>query len=124
MDYSILKHSHAGLAYLTILLFVGRFLLFYFYPVWRRNRLLKVLPHVLDTLLLVFAVMLCIQIAQYPVHDHWLTAKVVGLFCYIGFGSIAIKTASRRAFFAAIASYLFVLGAAKAHDPFSWLSYF
>lgn len=123
MDYSILKHSHAGLAYLTILLFVGRFILFYFYPVWRRNKVIKVLPHILDTLLLVFAVLLCITIAQYPVHDHWLTAKVVGLFCYIGFGSIAIKTASRGAFFAALLSYLFVLGAAISHSSYSWAAY-
>ena len=42
MDYSLLKHSHAGLAYLTILLFVGRFVLFYFYPVLRRNKVFKI----------------------------------------------------------------------------------
>jgi len=53
LDYSLLKHSHAGLAYLTILLFVGRFVLFYFYPVLRRNKVFKIVPHVLDTLLLV-----------------------------------------------------------------------
>ncbi len=124
MDYSILKHSHAGLAYLTILLFVGRFLLFYFYPVWRRNRVIKILPHVLDTLLLVFAILLCIRIAQYPLTDSWLTAKVIGLIAYIGFGSVAIKRASRRAFFAALLSYLYVLGVARTHDVVSWLAMF
>lgn len=124
MDYSILKHAHAGLAYLTVLLFAGRFLMFYFYPVWRRNRVLKVLPHVLDTLLLVFAIMLCIRIAQYPLTDAWLTGKVIGLLCYIGFGSVAIKRASRSAFFAALLSYAYVLGAAKAHSVMSWLAFF
>lgn len=124
MDYSILKHAHAGLAYLTVLLFAGRFLLFYFYPVRRRNRVLKVLPHVLDTLLLVFAIMLCIRIAQYPLTDAWLTGKVIGLLCYIGFGSVAIRHASRRAFFAALLSYTYVLGAAKAHSVLSWLAFF
>ncbi|MDK2778809.1 MAG: SirB2 family protein [Pseudomonadota bacterium] len=124
MDYSILKHSHAGLAYLTILLFVGRFLLFYFYPVWRRNKVIKILPHVLDTLLLVFAILLCIRIAQYPLTDSWLTAKVIGLIAYIGFGSVAIKRASRRAFFAALLSYLYVLGVARTHDVMSWLAMF
>ena len=116
MDYSFLKHSHAGLAYLTILLFVGRFILFYFYPVLRRNKVLKIIPHVLDTLLLIFAILLCIKIAQYPLTDHWLTAKVIGLLAYIGFGAVAIKRASRRAFFTAVIIYLYVLGVAKTHD--------
>tara|TARA_B100001109_G_scaffold255820_1_gene261211 strand:+ start:47197 stop:47577 length:381 start_codon:yes stop_codon:yes gene_type:complete len=122
VDYSFLKHSHAGLAYLTILLFVGRFILFYFYPVLRRNKVLKIIPHVLDTLLLIFAILLCIKIAQYPLTDHWLTAKVIGLLAYIGFGAVAIKRASRRAFFTAVIIYLYVLGVAKTHDPLSWVS--
>lgn len=120
MDYNFLKHSHMGLAYLTVILFVTRFVLFYFYPVQRRNRLFKVLPHVLDTLLLVFAILLCIHIAQYPLTHGWLTAKVVGLLCYIGFGTVAIKRASRRAFFFALLSFVYVLGVAKAHSALSW----
>lgn len=124
MDYSILKHSHAGLAYLTIILFAGRFLLFYFYPVWRRNRPLRILPHVIDTLLLLSAIALCIQIAQYPLTDDWLTAKVAGLLAYIGFGAVAIKRASRRAFFSAVICYLYILGVAKTHDIFSWVAMF
>ncbi|MCD8523429.1 MAG: SirB2 family protein [Saccharospirillaceae bacterium] len=124
MDYSVLKHSHAGLAYLTVLLFAGRFMLFYFAPVWRRNPLLKILPHVLDTLLLVFAIMLCIRIAQYPLTDAWLTAKVIGLLLYIGFGTAAIKRASRSAFLIALLSYAYVLGVARTHSVVSWFSYF
>lgn len=124
MDYSVLKHSHSGLAYLTILLFIGRFMLFYFAPVWRRNKLLKIMPHILDTLLLVFAVMLCIRIAQYPLTDNWLTAKVVGLLLYIGFGAMAIRHASRSAFVMAVLSYAYILGAAKTHSALSWFSYF
>lgn len=120
MDYSALKHSHAGLAYLSILLFVGRFVLFYFAPVWRRNKLLKVLPHVIDTLLLVFAVMLCMQIQQYPLANAWLTAKVIALLAYIGFGVIAIKRASRKAFTGAILSFVYMLGVAKYKTVLSW----
>src|SRR5690606_42080718 len=75
-------YSHAGLAYLSIMLFVIRFGLFYFAPHWRRNKLLKIVPHIIDTLLLVFAIMLCIQISQYPLTHHWLTAKVLALLAY------------------------------------------
>lgn len=120
MDYSILKHSHAGLAYLSVLLFAARFVLFYFSPVRRRNKLLKILPHVIDTLLLVLAVLLCIQIAQYPLTHAWLTAKVVALLAYIGFGTVAIKRASRPAFIAALLSFAYLLGVAKYKAVLSW----
>src|SRR5690554_1653358 len=86
MDYSALKHSHAGLAYLTVILFVVRFALFYVSPKWRSNKVLKIVPHIIDTLLLVFAIMLCIELSQYPLVNGWLTAKVIGLLAYIGFG--------------------------------------
>jgi len=121
MDYSALKPSHAGLAYLSIMLFVIRFGLFYFAPHWRRNKLLKIVPHVIDTLLLVFAVMLCIQISQYPLTHHWLTAKVLALLAYIGFGVVAIKRASRPAFAGAVLSFVYMLGVAKTKSVLSWL---
>ncbi len=120
MDYSALKHSHAGLAYLSIMLFVARFVLFYFAPVWRRNKLLKIVPHIIDTLLLVFAVMLCLQIQQYPFTHAWLTAKVLALLAYIGFGVVAIKRASRPAFAAAVLSFVYMLGVAKYKTVLSW----
>ena len=121
MDYSALKHSHAGLAYLSIMLFVIRFGLFYFAPHWRRNKLLKIVPHIIDTLLLVFAIMLCIQISQYPLTHHWLTAKVLALLAYIGFGVAAIKRASRAAVAGAVLSFGYMLGVAKTKSVLSWL---
>jgi uncharacterized membrane protein SirB2 len=121
MEYTALKASHAGLAYLSIMLFVVRFFLFSSVPKFRSNKILKILPHVIDTVLLVFAVMLCLQIAQYPLTQSWLTAKVIGLVAYIGFGVIAIKRGSWPAFIAALLSFAYILGAAKAHNALSWL---
>lgn len=121
MGYVALKHSHAGLAYLTIVLFVVRFALFYVSPVQRRNKILKVLPHIIDTLLLVFAIWLCVVIQQYPLVNGWLTAKVLGLLAYIGFGVVAIRRASKTAFAGAVVSFLYVFGVAKTKSVLSWL---
>lgn len=121
MGYVALKHSHASLAYLTIILFVVRFALFYVSPVQRRNKVLKVLPHVIDTLLLVFAIWLCVVIQQYPLMNGWLTAKVLGLLAYIGFGVVAIRRASKVAFTGAVISFVYVLGVAKTKSILSWL---
>lgn len=124
MDYSALKHSHVGLAYLSILFFILRFALFKFKPKFKSNKLLKILPHIIDTFLLVFAIWLCTIISQYPLTDHWLTAKVLGLVGYIGFGTIAIKRGKNWAFVAALASFAYIFSAAKTHSALSFLSHF
>ncbi len=124
MDYSAIKHAHIGIAYLSILLFIIRFALFKFKPVLKSNKLLKILPHVIDTFLLVFAIWLCTIISQYPLTDHWLTAKVIGLVGYIAFGTIAIKQGKTWAFVAALVSFAYIFGAAKTHSALSFFSQF
>ena len=124
MDYSALKHSHIGIAYLSILLFIIRFALFKFKPALKSNKLLKILPHIIDTFLLVFAIWLCTIISQYPLTDHWLTAKVIGLVGYIGFGTVAIKQGKTWAFVAALVSFAYIFGAAKTHSALSFFSQF
>ena len=124
MDYSALKHSHVGIAYLSIILFILRFALFKFMPAFKSNKLLKILPHIIDTFLLIFAIWLCVMIGQYPLTDHWLTAKVLGLVGYISFGTIAIKRGKNWAFIAALASFAYIFGAAKSHSALSFFSQF
>lgn len=124
MDYSALKHSHIGLAYLSILLFIIRFALFKFKPAFKSNKVLKILPHIIDTFLLIFAIWLCVMIGQYPLTDHWLTGKVLGLVGYIAFGIIAIKQGKNWAFVAALISFAYIFGAAKSHSPLSFFSQF
>ena len=55
------------------------------------NPWVKVLPHIVDTLLLGAGILLAINIHQYPGTHAWLTAKVLGLLAYIVLGSIALK---------------------------------
>ena len=124
MDYSALKHSHIGLAYLSILLFIIRFALFKFKPAFKSNKVLKILPHIIDTFLLIFAIWLCVMIGQYPLTDHWLTGKVLGLVGYIAFGIIAIKQGKNWAFVAALISVAYIFGAAKSHSALSFFSQF
>lgn len=120
MDYLTLKHIHAGFAYLTVVLFAFRFLLFYFHPLQRRNKLLKVLPHIIDTLLLVFALVMVFS-AQFGLSHGWLAAKVIGLLAYVGFGVMAIRGAKPWGFVGALGCYAYVLGVAKTKTALSWL---
>lgn len=51
----------------------------------------KILPHIVDTVLLASAITLAIMLQQYPFQHGWLTAKVLALLAYIIVGSIALK---------------------------------
>lgn len=51
----------------------------------------RVLPHIIDTALLVSALPLAMQIRQYPFVHGWLTAKVLALVAYIVIGAIGLR---------------------------------
>jgi uncharacterized membrane protein SirB2 len=83
---------------------------------------LRYAPHLVDTVLLISALMLTTIIRQYPFVQGWLTLKVLLLVAYIVLGSIALKRGRTRrirvaAFIAALASVLYLFSVARAHDP-------
>ena len=55
------------------------------------RRWVRVVPHVVDTVLLASAIALAVISGQYPLAHGWLTAKIAGLIAYIVLGSIALK---------------------------------
>jgi len=85
-------------------------------------RLVRVLPHVVDTLLLASAVWLAVLLRQYPFVQGWLTAKVLGLIAYIVLGSYALRrgrTPRQRAaaFVAALVTAAYIVAVAVTRDP-------
>ena len=58
---------------------------------WLRKKWVRVLPHIIDTTLLVSAILLALQIRQYPFVHGWLTAKVLALVAYIAIGAVGLK---------------------------------
>ena len=109
---------------------VASYTLFFLRGVWlikgspmMRQRWVKVVTHVTDTLLLVSAITLAIGIRQYPGVDAWLTAKVAGLLLYIGLGMVAFrfsKTLRTRvvAWVAAQLVFFYIVAIALTHNPF------
>ncbi|MFT7053206.1 MAG: putative membrane protein SirB2 [Psychromonas sp.] len=127
MDYLLIKHLHMGMAYLSISLFILRSSLSVAESPLLQHKLVKILPHLVDTFLLLFAILLMITIKQYPFVDTWLTAKLIALLFYIGIGTIAIKrgkTAVIRLWASIIAVLIFtyIIGVAKTHHALSWLA--
>jgi uncharacterized membrane protein SirB2 len=82
----------------------------------------RVLPHVVDTLLLVSAIALAWQSSQYPFVQGWLTAKLLALIAYIGLGVMALKRgrtpAIRAKFFvAALLVFGYIVAVAVTKTP-------
>lgn len=96
MSYALLKMIHVSSI-------VVSYLLFFLRGVWLmqdsaklQQRWVKILPHVVDTILLTSAVALAMIIQQSPFSDSWLTAKVIGLLLYISLGMIAMRFGKTR----------------------------
>lgn len=97
MVFAILKMIHIGSVILSYLLFLLRGIWMIQDSANLQRRWVKILPHVIDTVLLSSAIALAVIIQQNPLHDAWLTAKVTGLLIYIGLGMMALRFGKTRA---------------------------
>ena len=108
--YMMAKHLHLTAVALSILFFVFRFIWSQFDAQALSKKWVKILPHVIDTILLASAIWLCVILSQYPFANAWLTFKLIGVVLYIVFGLFALKkaksTVGRWAFFAAALAVL------------------
>lgn len=124
MNYFAIKHIHVTFAVLSILFFVVRAYWSVSESSLLQARPVKILPHIIDTVLLVAGITLAAMIGP---SQPWILAKVVALILYIGVGSVAIKrgkTPRSRliATFISIAIFMYIVGAAMRHSPMSWLA--
>ncbi len=125
MDYLTLKALHVGCVATSYTLFLLRGLWMMFRPEWLQWRWVRILPHVVDTVLLGSAVAMALMIRQYPFVAGWLTAKLLALLLYIVLGSIALKRGRTRnqriaAWFAAQAVFFYIVAVALTRNPLPW----
>ncbi|WP_371113304.1 SirB2 family protein [Nitrosomonas sp. Nm33] len=96
MSYTLLKLIHVSSIMLSYLLFLMRGIWMIRASAQLQQRWIKIMPHVIDTVLLTSAITLAVLIQQNPLVDSWLTAKVAGLLLYIGLGMIALRFGKTR----------------------------
>ncbi|VXC10147.1 Protein SirB2 [Burkholderia sp. 8Y] len=125
-DYFLpLRALHMTCAGLSIAGFVLRWIWMLMDSRLLAARVTKIVPHVVDTLLLVSAVALVANIGFGP-NAAWLSAKIAGLVVYIVLGTFALKrgrTKGARAVFGvlAILVFAFIASVARTHDPLGFL---
>lgn len=125
--YFAIKHLHVTCVVLSAMGFLLRgFWMMTGSP--RLNALpVRVLPHVIDSALLLSAIALAVMIQQYPFDAGWVTAKVFGLIAYILLGTVALKRGRTKgirlgAFVAALLVYAWIASVALTKNVAGYLA--
>lgn len=121
MSFLLLKGLHITCAITTYTLFFLRGIWSFKESPIMRQSWVRIVPHIVDTLLLVTALALAFTIHQYPFVDAWLTAKILGVLLYIGLGFVALKYGKTRtmrisAWLAAQAVFVYIVLVAVSHN--------
>ena len=127
VNYLTIKYFHMSCAALS----GGFFLLRGFWMLREsdmlQRRWVKVLPHIVDTLLLASALVMVLWSAQYPFVQPWLTAKLIALIVYIVLGTVALKRGKTKtvrswALVGALLTFAYIVTVAVTRQPmmFAW----
>jgi uncharacterized membrane protein SirB2 len=93
--YFAIRQLHVTAAAVSLALFVLRGIWMMASPALLERRWVKIVPHVVDTVLLGSALWLAWQLGVDGTRG-WLVAKVVALFVYIALGTVALKRGRTR----------------------------
>ena len=122
MEYSTLKLVHESAVAISIAGFAARGIGMLAGATWVRTRGAKTLPHVVDTVLIVSAVVLAWMLGLSPASTPWIAAKIAGLLAYIALGMVALRFGRTRgiraaAFVAALVTFAWIVSVAITKDP-------
>lgn len=125
--YADLRQLHVACVILSGSLFTLRGLLHIAGVASVNHQAVRIASWLIDTVLLVAAILLTLIVHQYPFVHAWLTMKMLLLVLYIVLGYIALKRARTQrdrvvALIAALLAFGLMLGVAIRHDPAGWLA--
>lgn len=125
--YFLIKSLHLSTVFITAALFVLRVIWMLQTSPRLQHRVVKVIPHVNDSLLLISGITLAVITHQYPLTNGWLTAKLLALLAYIVLGSLALKRGRtlqhrRVAALLASATFAYILAVALSRNPLPYIS--
>lgn len=120
--YAVLKQIHILCAAISIIGFIIRGVLRIADSPALQKKWIRILPHIVDTVLLLSAIGLMISIQQYPFVNGWLTAKLLGLLLYIFLGVVTLRMAKSKpaqigVYLLAIATFIYIGTVAITKTP-------
>lgn len=89
---------------------------------WFQHKLTKILPHIVDSLLLVSAVAMLVSWKLNPLEHAWVLAKILALLVYIALGMVAFRFGKNRkqktiAWAAALLTAAYIVQTAFTKNP-------
>lgn len=123
----ILKTLHVTFAVLS---FAG----FFIRGIWMlkdspllTRRWVKISPQVVDTVLLVSAIALAVQMRFSPMAQPWLMAKIIALLVYIGVGLVALRFGGTKrirlaAWLFGLLIFLYIVSVAMSKSALGWFA--
>lgn len=127
MDYLAVRGFHETCAALSVTGFFVRGAAGLCGAGWVQGRAAKTVPHIVDTALLLSAMMLVTTLRLNPFTTPWLVAKMAGLVVYVGFGVVALRPGLRKpvragAWVAALTTAGWIVSVAFTKSPLGFLS--
>jgi uncharacterized membrane protein SirB2 len=118
----VVKRVHVACVLLSGGGFFVRGILMMQESVLQQARVMKIAPHVVDSLLLMSAIALASQWGWAALQLPWLVTKIVALLLYIGLGMLALrrgrtKTVRVSAWLAAMAVFIYIVAVAVTKNP-------
>lgn len=124
--YLALKHIHLTFVALSLLAFFVRGFWLFMNSSMLSKRWVKILPHIISTILLVSGIVLAVHLSMSPGSQPWLMAKIVGLIAYIGLGVAAFKVPNPNArkllWISALIVFAYIVSVAISKSPLGFFS--
>ena len=88
----------------------------------------RMTPQFIDTVLLVSAVVLAIQLHFSPLQQPWLMAKIIALLVYIGVGLVALRLGRSKkirlaAWLSGLVIFMYIVSVALTRSVMGWFVY-
>jgi uncharacterized membrane protein SirB2 len=119
--YLTLKHIHLSFVALSLLAFFVRGIWLFMNSGMLDKRWARVLPQIINTILLASGIVLAMYLSMSPGNQPWLMAKIIGLIAYVGLGIAAFRApnpnARKRLWVCALVVFVYVVSVAFRKSP-------
>lgn len=93
-----------------------------------QQRWVRITPQVVDTVLLVSAIVLAVQLRFSPMEQSWLMAKIIALVIYIAVGLVALRFGRSKhirvsAWLLGLFIFLYIVSVAMSKSVMGWLAF-
>ena len=93
-----------------------------------QQKWVRISPQIVDTVLLVSAIILAVQLRMSPMEQPWLMAKIIALLTYIAVGLVALRLGrSKRtrlvAWLLGLVIFLYIVSVALSKSVLGWFAF-